>query len=99
VTGWLLDANVLSELRRLRPDAKVIQFVSGESVRKEDIEAFAYRDWRAVTAPKRRRWAEQKSRRTPAEAFERWAERLPHRIGEFSLWDVADLPKAWIDRS
>jgi len=32
VTGWLLDTNVLSELRRPRPDAKVLQFVSGQSL-------------------------------------------------------------------
>jgi hypothetical protein len=30
VTGWLLDTNVLSELRRPKPDAKVVQFVSGK---------------------------------------------------------------------
>ena len=28
MTGWLLDTNVLSELRRPRPDAKVTQFLS-----------------------------------------------------------------------
>jgi toxin FitB len=27
VTGWLLDTNVLSELRRRRPDASVVSFV------------------------------------------------------------------------
>jgi toxin FitB len=27
VTGWLLDTNVLSELRRLRPSPKVVAFV------------------------------------------------------------------------
>jgi hypothetical protein len=32
VTGWLLDTNVLSELRRPRPDAKVLRFVSGQSL-------------------------------------------------------------------
>jgi predicted nucleic acid-binding protein len=32
VTGWLLDTNVLSELRRPRPEPKVVQFVSGESL-------------------------------------------------------------------
>jgi predicted nucleic acid-binding protein len=30
VTGWLLDTNVLSELRRPKPEAKVVQFVSGQ---------------------------------------------------------------------
>ncbi len=32
MTGWLLDTNVLSELRRPRPEAKVVQFVSGQSL-------------------------------------------------------------------
>jgi toxin FitB len=30
VSGWLLDTNVLSELRRARPDRKVVAFVAGE---------------------------------------------------------------------
>jgi toxin FitB len=30
VTGWLLDTNVLSELRRRRPDPKVIAFVAAQ---------------------------------------------------------------------
>jgi predicted nucleic acid-binding protein len=30
VTGWLLDTNVLSELRRPRPDKKVAAFVQGQ---------------------------------------------------------------------
>jgi predicted nucleic acid-binding protein len=30
VTGWLLDTNVLSELRRRRPEPKVLAFVRGE---------------------------------------------------------------------
>lgn len=32
MTGWLLDTNVLSELRRPGPDANVVQFVSGKSL-------------------------------------------------------------------
>jgi predicted nucleic acid-binding protein len=32
VSGWLLDTNVLSELRRPRPDANVVQFVSSQSL-------------------------------------------------------------------
>ena len=32
MTGWLLDTNVLSELRRPRPDANVLQFVSNQSL-------------------------------------------------------------------
>jgi predicted nucleic acid-binding protein len=30
VTGWLLDTNVLSELRRPRPQPKVVKFVSAQ---------------------------------------------------------------------
>jgi hypothetical protein len=30
VTGWLLDTNVLSELRRPKPNAKVVSFVASK---------------------------------------------------------------------
>lgn len=30
MSGWLLDTNVLSELRRPRPNGNVVQFVSGQ---------------------------------------------------------------------
>lgn len=30
MSGWLLDTNVISELRRPRPDANVVRFVSGQ---------------------------------------------------------------------
>lgn len=32
MTGWLLDTNVLSELRRPKPDAHVVDFVAGQSL-------------------------------------------------------------------
>lgn len=32
MTGWLLDTNVLSELRRPRPDKKVVAFVEGQAL-------------------------------------------------------------------
>jgi predicted nucleic acid-binding protein len=32
VTGWLLDTNVLSELRRPRPERKVLAFVAAQSL-------------------------------------------------------------------
>jgi hypothetical protein len=38
-------------------------------VRDEDLVAFARRDWEAISASKRRRWAEQKSQMNPAEAL------------------------------
>ncbi|MCW5631903.1 MAG: type II toxin-antitoxin system VapC family toxin [Rubrivivax sp.] len=30
MTGWLLDTNVISELRRLRPEPRVVAFVAGQ---------------------------------------------------------------------
>jgi hypothetical protein len=38
-------------------------------VRKEDLIAYARRDWQAIAASKRQRWAEQKSQMTAAEAL------------------------------
>jgi predicted nucleic acid-binding protein len=32
VIAWLLDTNVLSELRRPKPEPKVVQFVAGQSL-------------------------------------------------------------------
>ena len=32
MTGWLLDTNVLSELRRSRPDPKVVAFIAGQKL-------------------------------------------------------------------
>lgn len=32
MTGWLLDTNVLSELRRSRPEKKVVAFVEGQAL-------------------------------------------------------------------
>jgi len=30
VSGWLLDTNVISELRRPRPEARVVEFVAAQ---------------------------------------------------------------------
>ena len=30
MTGWLLDTNILSELRRLKPERKVVAFVTAQ---------------------------------------------------------------------
>ncbi len=30
MTGWLLDTNILSELRKTRPEPKVVRFVAGQ---------------------------------------------------------------------
>ena len=32
MTGWLLDTNILSELRRTRPEPNVLAFVAGQSL-------------------------------------------------------------------
>lgn len=32
MTGWLLDTNILSELRRPRPEPKVVAFVAGQAL-------------------------------------------------------------------
>ena len=32
MTGWLLDTNILSELRRPKPDRKVVAFVAAQSL-------------------------------------------------------------------
>lgn len=33
MTGWLLDTNILSELRRPRPEPKVVRFVASQPIR------------------------------------------------------------------
>ena len=38
-------------------------------MRKEDVIAFARRDWRPIAMLKQRRWAQQKSQMKPAEAL------------------------------
>lgn len=39
MTGWLLDTNVLSELRRSRPDKKVVAFVEGQALDRLHVSA------------------------------------------------------------
>ena len=34
MTGWLLDTNVISELRRPRPKSRVLAFVAGQPLEK-----------------------------------------------------------------
>jgi hypothetical protein len=49
-------------------DARTLRYSA--SVRREDIVAFARRDWRAIAESKRQRWAAQKASMTPAEALQ-----------------------------
>jgi toxin FitB len=39
VTGWLLDTNVLSELRRLKPEPKVVAFVESQPLERLYVSA------------------------------------------------------------
>jgi hypothetical protein len=59
-------------------------------VRKEDVIAFARRDWNAVAELKRRWWSEQKSRMTPAEALEVGDELRHHVSALRSDWPTEE---------
>lgn len=59
-------------------------------MRREDLVAFARRDWNAVALLKRRRWAEQKARMTPAEAL---------RVGDELRLHVSALQEGWPSRA
>lgn len=59
-------------------------------VRKEDVIAFAGRDWEAIAALKRRRWAEQKAHMTPAEALAVGDELRRHAVALRPDWPTED---------
>lgn len=59
------------------------------SVRKEDLIAFANRDWNAVAALKRRRWTEQKSRMSPGEALS-VGDELRHHVSTLRDWPTEE---------
>ena len=56
--AWLLDTNVLSELRRLKPEPKVVDFVAGQPLGELYISAVTLAEIRfgigLVTEPRRR---------------------------------------------
>jgi predicted nucleic acid-binding protein len=54
VTGWLLDTNVLSELRRPKPERKVLEFVGGQPLDLLYVSAITLADNRALPRPHRR---------------------------------------------
>jgi predicted nucleic acid-binding protein len=58
VTGWLLDTNVISELRRPRPSARVRAFVAGQPLESLFVSAVTFAEVRygieAVGDPGRR---------------------------------------------
>lgn len=72
-----------------RSDRLAVTCYSGP-VRKEDLIAFASRDWDAVAARKRRWWAEQKSRMTAAEALSVGDELRQHVSSLRDDWPTED---------
>jgi predicted nucleic acid-binding protein len=46
VTGWLLDTNVLSELRRPRPDRRVVAFISAQPLEMLYVSAVTLAEFR-----------------------------------------------------
>jgi predicted nucleic acid-binding protein len=46
VTGWLLDTNVLSELRKPRPDAKVVAFIAGQQLEQLHVSVVTFAEIR-----------------------------------------------------
>jgi len=70
VIAWLLDTNVLSELRRPKPNRKIVEFVSGQSLELLFVSIVTFAEIRfgieLVTDVGRRRelndWLEQKLR-------------------------------------
>jgi predicted nucleic acid-binding protein len=46
VTGWLLDTNILSELRRTRPEPKVLTFVAAQPLEQLYVSAVTFAEIR-----------------------------------------------------
>lgn len=58
-------------------------------MRKEDLIAFARRDWNAIATLKRRRWTEEKSRMSPAEALS-VGDELRHHVSTLREWPTEE---------
>ena len=58
MTGWLLDTNILSELRRPKPERKVVAFVAGQPLEQLYVSSVSFAEIRfgidLVTDPARR---------------------------------------------
>jgi predicted nucleic acid-binding protein len=58
VTGWLLDTNILSELRRPRPEPKVVAFVAAQPLERLYVSSVTFAEIRfgieTLTDPNRR---------------------------------------------
>ena len=94
MTGWLLDTNVLSELRRPKPDAKVVQFISGQPLDLLYISVVTFAEIRfgieLVKEVSRRmelnEWLEHKLRPMFEDRFRlRWGDRR-HRTERDEAW-------------
>jgi predicted nucleic acid-binding protein len=46
VSGWLLDTNILSELRRIRPESRVVNFVSSRPLEHLFVSAVTFAEIR-----------------------------------------------------
>ncbi len=46
MNGWLLDTNVVSELRKLRPDERVIAFIAAQPLRKLYVSSVTFAEIR-----------------------------------------------------
>ena len=46
MSGWLLDTNIISELRRPRPEARVLAFVAGQPLEKLFVSAVTFAEIR-----------------------------------------------------
>jgi len=46
VTAWLLDTNILSELRRPRPDTKVVAFISSQPLERLHVSIVTFAEIR-----------------------------------------------------
>lgn len=46
MSGWLLDTNVISELRRPRPEAKVLAFIAGQPLEELFVSAVTFAEIR-----------------------------------------------------
>ena len=46
MTGWLLDTNILSELRRVKPDAKVVRFVAAQPLERIFVSSVTFAEIR-----------------------------------------------------
>ncbi len=46
MTGWLLDTNILSELRRPKPEPKVVDFIAGQALDRLYVSAVTFAEIR-----------------------------------------------------